>query len=541
MFLKIQAIIISLSLVSYIFLLFYHSKLIGRLFRKIPLWLIGFNFGLLFYKIFLIPHFFSSRGDFGIWILGTMARQGNLINNLQDWKSPTYSFILKLFSKLFGGIDFNFVVNFNIILSFISIFCIFLLTWFLFKDKLIASIASLFYAISPIIFIFSLNEDYSNPAIFFSIQALLFAVIYVYKKRISFLWLAIAASILAIGCRPGYIIFAIIFILFLWLLAKKFLGHRLWLYTISYILLVFPRFVAVYLFFNNTVNDTSIHGSQPISPEHTFIDTFSVHSNLFIDNLSRNLLMLLDFKTLMGIFFLLIILIFISPAFKKYKKPILFFAFYCLFFFLLYSFFHDEGVVRYKYLSSLVFPVAVLAAVGLRQLRIVMPKLPFSLLIILIAFYSFYATSFIVDNKFGFSRYGLDSRSFTLYKEYMEYRSLKDDLREEEDNAIFIANGKRTFLYSAIPIEGDKIYIAYSKKQLEKLIKKIEPEKTIYVSQGMCGFGEFQFGYPYVIKDIEFEKIIKKSLNLNKVMFSYYNIDKHHVFLYKMSVKESSD
>lgn len=535
MFLEIRAEIFLISLICYPVLLLYNNQRIWELLKKIPLWLISFNLGLLFYKLFFIPRIFSRGGDFGIWILG-MAKSNTIEQILFSPRSPVYFFIIKLFSKIFGGIDYNFIANFNIILSFINVFSIFLLVWILFKDKIIAIIASLFYAISPIIFVLSQTEDYTNLAIFFSIQALLFAAIYIYKKRISFLWLALAASILAIGSRPEYIVFAVLFILFLWLFVKKTTRHYL---IVVYILFILPLgIIALGHFINNAPMEFPIHG-QVIRSDHLISDLITSHYNIFVGNLFKNLSALLNLYTLMGLFLAMAVLIIFFKIYKEYKQEILFFILYLLIFFLYYAILHNEGMYYdYRYIASLVIPIVILAAVGTKSLFVFKPKLTLLLLISIVSF-SLYATFPNLENKFNFYYYDYYVPNNEIYEEYLIWRAHRDEIDLQED-VNFIANGNRTFFFSAFPIKEKNICCVSTKNELINKIRNSRSDRTIYVSQGIWGFGSLRPSYYEVIEANEFEKTIKELLTLDKEIFSYY-IEEHHVFLYKMSVKESTN
>ncbi len=407
---KIQAIVYIISLTVYVIFLLFNCRQIWYLLKKIPIWLYCFNIFLLIYKLFFIPRVYSITGDFGIWtlyIIKSFSFEEIFLSGRSSFISPIYFFIIKLFSSLFNGVTLDFVVNFNIFLSFINIFSIFLFVWFLFKDKIIANIASLFFAISPIMIIMSLTDYFTNPAIFFSIQSLLFLSIFNKKSKINFLIIATTASILAIGLRPEYIVFMPIFILLLYYLSAGKNIKYLLRYIVCYIIILLPNIILTFLFFykgwifGNTGThkiDTSGHGLFP--------DFFYIHVKIFINNLLDNFKAIFNLATLMGIFFALASLVLcFKNKFTKYKKIILFFIFYYCLFFLYYAILHNDGLyVNYKYITSLVAPITILAAIGMRLLFNICRKLSILLLLVMIMF-SLYAVSSKANNKFNFKHY----------------------------------------------------------------------------------------------------------------------------------------
>ena len=167
-----------------------------------------------------------------------------------------------------------------------------------------------------------------------------------------------------------------------------------------------------------------------------------------------------------------------------------------------------------------------------------------------IIIFSLYTTSPIAKNKFGFHHYSNPiSNNRESYKEFVMFRALKYKRSANEifdrrrpydidlgDNSIFITNGNRTFLFSALPVKEKNIYCVYSKRDLLEAIGRIKPDNLIYVSQGIWGFCKFSPDNYTAMEPEEFENELTKLLILEKEVFSYYS-GEHHVFLYKMLAK----
>jgi len=557
---NLQAVILLTSFIVYLGLLVFNGREIFKLIKSAPFWLAMVNLGILIYKIFSISHIFSSRGDYGVWILGG-AKIETLWSALRSTDAALYSFLIKLFSSVFHGISFNFMVNFDIWLSFINCFAIFVLVYSLFKDKTTASLAAFFYIISPIIFVFSLTEDFTNLAIFFSIQAICFLAIYFSNKNIHFLFLAIASSILAACSRPEYGIFAVLFIIFLLMFNNVLSKNKLYSILLLYLLLIFPRFIQTFfaLMARTERGDAPINGALVNSSDNFFIILYK-HLFVFRNNLDGGIHRLLEPHTLMGIFIAFFIIIFFIKKYReRFKKQLFFFGLYVIIFFVYYLYFHNEGFsTGYKYFSSLVFPVAVLAAAGGSALHSFLPTIS-KLILLLIFSYSMLAVSPAMKNKYDFAQYysrNANSKIFNTapsantapdveYKLFLENRK-----KINVDEGLFIVNAQLSIAHSALPIREKNIISApVGEKKWSDFIKKLSKRDTgkpIYISQGARAFafqspiinGAFSQSCYILVDPLVFEKMIEEYFNIDEKIFSFYTKGSEHIFLYKISLKK---
>lgn len=549
----LSASIFFVVLLATIFLISYRMKDILSFFRKIPLWLVIFNFCLLVYKIFFIPGIFCSRNDFGVWILG-MAKSPDLLHTLMHPRAPVYFFVIDFFGSIFDGVTFDFISAFNTFLLFLGGFYVFFIVFVLFKNKIIASISSVLYLVAPTLFIFSLTEDYTNPAIFFSLQALFFASLYKYKGYGSYIWLAIFSALLATGSRPEYIIFIPLFIFFLWLLVDN-VKRR---HYISLILLSLPKLlVAIEMY---TDKGYLIHGNIYSSSNLTMLKAIKYNFfNNLIGGYPADLHALFNFWTLMGVFIIfgVIGIIYVISCRKEYFKPILFFIVFILAFIFYYCFFHGEGLsAGLKYITSLVFPLVVLASLGIYMIYQKFEYIGLGILTLL-AIYSLYITSPHIHN----STFPQVSKIYNehqlkhyfhnpshIMKERRQYEKLSykdryDFHKENKDvdidltkNNVFLTNGRRSYLNVA-PI-NNKIITISRESSLDRIIRSLQNfSGDIYVAQGALGFMQSNKvgidGFN-AVRPEQFEKEILENFNLKEKLISYYE-NKHHVFLYKVS------
>lgn len=529
------------------------AKSCWKLLKKTPFWFLFLNAGLLLYKLFLTEHYFTSRREFGMWIL-SLAKMPPWRDILTHHRAPVNFAITKFFSGLFQGVGYEFMVGLHAIFAFVNAICIYWIGRIFFQNKKIGIISSIFYLSSFSIFSFSLTVDYTNTAIFFAIQAIFFGALYYQKRNLIFLIPGIAASILAIGARPEYIIFGFIFFVFLAFFAVE----RKKIILSTYSLLLLPKIIdSFHVFIQETSNDPYMHGETYTTPnilQRSFA-MLSGHFQIFISNLGQNLGTLLNFFTLTGVFSLLFlfgVLLYAINNFRKkeslkHKKPILFFALYLLILFFFYSLFHAEGLFNgFKYISSLIPPLVVLAAIATVKLN---KLIPLSDIFIPGIIFAYFLAFLLIPTTKGMP---LNPPSLYLIKEstpqkteYEKYRSLSyknrpykffynknADIETGESN-YFISNSLRTMLYT-MPF-NKKVHHIQSKRELEDSIKRINPGSTIYISQGEVGFK--QSGYHVdgfkAMDPKKFEKEILKQLQLEEKLISYYLKDLH-VYLYKM-------
>lgn len=577
-FLLISGLIFLFSLLVFLLFSLLESKSLINLFKKTPIWFFLLNLSILAYKLFFIPDYIY-REPFGIWIIG-IAKSNGLLEVLFTPRAPVYFFIINFFSWLFDGVGFVFVTHFNMILFFVSVFYAYWTIRLLTKDRWVAALSGLFYALAIPIFLHSMTEGYTTPALFFAIQALFFIVLYKEKREITFFLIGVASSFLAVGARPEYIIFDVIFLVFLYFFVEKLkIKHYLF-----YFLAFLPKFFIAFNFYLvAATRDRALIGR-----------TFSYNGNVvnyiskvffgrledFVSNLSDNILALINPFTLMGVFlfFALLILVKWHQVDFRRRKVYFFFLFYLFTFFFYYSFLHMSGVSGevYKYLASLVFPLSVLAAIGLKSLIGEKDKVYYFIIALFVVYSLWVCTPLINDKKpifnpsipeierhyfsGGILRYidiDADADKLKAYKEWKNYDSLmpsnfsanlaaafdfsgdsnktRGELLSPKENDVLISNGDRSFFY-VLPLQGKKIHSVLSEQELTKLLKRINTDTTIYISQGIRGFEKSKTSQYRAMHPKKFENFIDKNLIIEEKLISYYEED-HHVFLYKAKKK----
>ncbi len=521
-------------LAAYFLLVIFNGKRLFLLLKKAPIWLFLLNGALLVYKLFVVPRLYSGRGDFGVFFLGSI-RDNDLLLNTGLPLRPVYYFFVKIFDILFNAANFDTMVNFNILLTFISIFAVFFIVKTLFKEEKIAIAATLFYAFSPISLVISLTEEFTTLAIFFCIQAIFFALFYVVERRYSLLCLAALSSFLAMGSRPEYIIFSFIFLLFLYLFVKNHCSNY-FKFMVGYLLLVLPLSIAATSQFIDTLKvDDALHITLP-RPDHMLGDTIASHWKFFVANLPANIHSLFNLNTLMGVFIFLS-LVFIFFCGRKYKKEIFFFSFYFVFVLLYYTFLHPDGIYNScLYISWLIFPLAILAGGGLSLVRW-RPIIIF-LLMLFVSFSLLYTYPTLVFAQKE-SLFGRHYSSPDTQKEYLLFKESKNlDLQK---NHLFIVNGWRSYLYSELPIKERSLSLAFSfdsEEEMTRIIKEADPGTTFYVYQGFW-VGPMSRGSERTINPVRFEIIANALLKKEKEFFSFDRADGFpgKIFFYQM-IKE---
>jgi len=545
------------AFLSYFFLLAFKYRSIFEVFKRTPPWLIAFNGAILVYKLFFIDFVFCGRQEFGVWILG-MAKIQTPWEALFSERSPVYFFIIKLLSFIADGVGLVFIEHFNAVLSFLSAFFVYWIVRQLFRDKTAAGFAAVLYALSPILFIFSLTEDYTNPALFFALQALFFVCLYIRQpKQDSFLLLAIVSSVLAVGSRPEYIFFDFLFVLFLVLFLHSIKKKHLLIYGVFLI----PKLtVAILMYLKAGMYDAALHGKTFTMSNGLFVyimQLISHHWHLFWQNLEGNIQAVTNLNTLAGAYLLLALFAYFwyrqTGSERGGKRGVLFFAVFLTAFFLYYSYLHKDGVMKtFKYISTLIVPLSVLAGLGLSYLS-AKPKIRYLALavVLVMAGYSLYVTSPATHAHFGDLRDSQDA-SFNYYferppaleSEFRKYNSLSfrnrydrllgvrqdSDIDLGRDN-IFISNGHMSMLFS-VPVSQHVEIVRNAGDFYEILPVKAD---NIYVSQGLIGFKEMNLGsgFRHMSAD-HFEQMVNKHFQIEEKLVSFRE-NGHHVFLYKCS------
>lgn len=527
----IQGLIFFNALILFPVLVAMAYKKIWSIVKEIPTWLVLGNLFLLIYKITL-PLVNSSRSDYGAWIIG-MARQGGFIDAILSNRSPVYFFIIKIYSFLVSGASYELVVYLNIFFSFVSIFCVYLIVKYLF-NKDTAVFATAFYALSPINFVFSLNEDYSNPAVFFAVLTFFFATVYIKKEHTIFLIISVLTALMSIGSRPEYIIFFVLYLLYILWFAPMSRNQKI-MFGIIFVLLILPwGVIKVENYSSSITYDPWIH-SGFAGEDQSLFRTIMDHSQIFMKNFVLNIRAIFKIKTLMGVYLLFVPFVLYSKDFKKYYKYLVYFFVYYILIFFYYAYLHNEGLYEsYKYIISLIFPLVVLSAFGLSALYAKNKLLPSAVLILLCLYVPFIVSP--LGNKYiKLNRFDYSDR---IQEFDVEYELFKKSLKSlDERNAIFIPNGGITYFYSATTINDNKIFPVYDKNDLLKVLKDNSNADNIYISQGTWGFGDYKPDY-YEAEVGWFWDEMLKYLDIKEELISFEGSGKNKVFLYKTGFKD---
>ncbi len=533
------------AFVAYPVLLVLRAKDLAGVFRSLPKGLIGLSLAVLLYKLLFLVGEFSSRQDYGVWIIGVLAKSATWKEIFLDQRSPVYFFIIKALSFLGGGVSFEAVVVFNVFLSFLSAFFVYSIALHLFKDRTSAFLACLLVIISPVLFIFSLTEDYTNPALFFSIQALFFACLTAETRDNRHIWPAMTCAVLAAGCRPEYVVFGFLFLFFLFLFVK---GLRKFHYVV-YSLFFFPKFLAaVNMYLETGLDDPNIHDAVfRFAGLGMYVgEIFFGHARLFVRCLPANIGEVLNPFTLMGVYLFFAFLAGTGAVReRRHLRAAGYLGGFFVILFFFYSFLHREGVAgSFKYMSSLVPPLALLAAHGLRGAGKVLPSFVVVLVLFLLTGYSFYITSpatLARGSRGARSAFTAMGSYFNtppaIVREHEAYSrpGLIRDLKGEGDRPVFVSNGRRTMLYATAIKEG-QIRTFKHRQYLTAFLEGLERERPVYIYQGVIGFEGLSrrilTGFEGIPPE-EFREICFAHLSLERKVLDYEE-DANPVFLYEM-------
>ncbi len=546
-------------IVLLVFLFLLRKKIFLEL-KKIPLSLFLINFCFFLYGLFFVPKTFSGRGDFGVWLTSTQNTK-NWQEIIANIRCPVYLWRNKLFSEILGGISYEFIVALNFIGFFLSVFLLYLLIRNLTKNEKSAYAGSFFYLISPVVFAFSMTEDYALPALFFSILSLFFASLQIKTKNYLFFFPAIASALLSAGSRIEYIIFPY-FLIFFYLLFLKKEWKKIYCYLLFFFLLLLPRTISVLgMYFSGAQFDEALHTKTYEYEGNFFSYIYNVitgASSFLEKNITEAVSIITNFRDLTGFFFFLGIISFIILIRKKnffYRKIAIFFGFHFLFLFFFYNYFHTVGGIGgYRYLITVITPLIILSGIGFGFLLKNKSFLFYFCLQIIFCFVFLTAlfpltfqkhADLFFDNRL---KYLITLGRQTAKKEYKEYKKLSYEnnisrfLQDKEsfdisrgEKTYFIINGTRTFLH-VMPIAGNFICVEKN-SDIEKILPLISKKDKVYASQSGIGFTSEQIIDNYKIIDpIVFEEKIFKFFKLEKELVSYKE-DKHHIFLYKIEKK----
>jgi hypothetical protein len=509
----------------------------------------------------LIPQNFSGRGGFGSWQM-SVANHSNWKELLTNVRDPLYLWRMKFFSKLFRGISYDFLSNLNFIGFIVGALLIYIIIKNLTENKKAAYAGSLLYLFNPIIFTFSLTEDYALLALFLMIVAFFFASLYVKSGDKLFLIPTMSSVILSAGSRIEYIFFPFLFLLFYLFFVEKEKGKYKQYYgsLLLFLILIVPRALAtIGMYFEDAQSDTALTVNTYTYEGKLIpyiIDVLLGASSFFIKNLKTAFSILLNPYNLNLLLLLIGVITFIFSfrQNKKIKKTVFFFAIQFIFLIFYYSYFHAVvGIDAPRYQITILFPLIIISSIGIGFLLKRKTFLYYLFLELLLVF-SFITVIFPLTFQDNFNlmvdkniRYFVSNSA--VLREYEKYDSLtyenritnligsKIDIRGGE-NVYYLSNGERNLIHS-MPITMNFLALR-DKEDLKKIRKQIPSEATIYISQSELGFTSHQIDRYSAINPSTFEEEVKKYFIIEEEFISY-QVNDHHVFLYKVKIKEDND
>ncbi len=552
----ISGITILISLLGLALSLFIKRRELFSYLRQIPSSLVIISSSLFLWGAFAVPKTFSGRGELGVWLM-SKANTFSWLELLTNTRTPVHLWRTRFFSKLFDGVSYDFIVILNFAGFIISGLLIYLIVKNLTENYLSGYAASIFYLFSPLIFIFSLTEDYALPGIFFMILSLFFISIWYKSNNNFYLFPALLSSLLTAGSRTEYIFFPYMLLIFYFMLAKNInwkthLKHLL----IFFFLLITRTIVSVGTYFVDAQSDYALHREtyeyQGNLWEYIIqVLTGTPRISLIPDNIISGFSAMTNLNDLTGIFLgLSIIALFSVLIFKKSKskKTTLFLSLMFFFLFAYYNVLHPDGITTQRYLIVAVVPLTIIAGIAIGTIvknkefllyLLIFPIIIFTIttVIIPISFHE-YANS-MVDRNLKFFVF---SDADNVRKEHDKYKSLSYENRlsrilsketniEKGERTYFIINGERSFLHT-MPINGTFVPI-WEKDKLIEIEKKITKNDIVYATQSEMGFTSHLIDNYSPVDPALFEKTILEIFELEKIIISYYT-EGHHAFLYKM-------
>lgn len=553
---NISGITLFLALIVVLFFTILKFKKIKPYFIETPLSLKVISFFCLIWGLFFVPKTFSGRGDFGVWLMS--YANSSWEDLLANTRAPVYFWRTRIFAEIFDGINYDLIVSLNFINFFISVFLVYILVNNLTKNKKAAYASSFFYLFSPVIFTFSLTEDYALLALFFTLLSLFFLSIKIDTADDHFLIAAMGAALLAAGSRIDYIFFPYIFIIFYLLFIKekswKIHFGRLFLFLLA----IIPRTISsVGMYFEDAQHDIALHGKVYEYSGNIFsymTTVFLGASEFFSDNLETGIDVIVNFRDLTAVFFFLGLISLFFAIIKKGKnrKVIFFFSGMMIFSFFYYTYFHAvAGIGAYRYMITLLTPLIIVAGIGYGT---ILEKKPFLFYLGLQLLILFSVITLLFPLRFQnhtnlIPDYNLRQqitfnypevvREYHLYKQLSyenklsKYFHKKDtfDISRGKEKTYFIINGERSFLHS-MPIHG-KFIPVWEIDDLYTIEKHIDPNDKIYINQPEIGFTSSYVDGITLSSSDEFREKILELFTIKREIISY-DVNGHHAFLYEV-------
>jgi hypothetical protein len=356
---------ISAFLALSIIVLLSHKEIYKNL-KNFHLHLLLFPFLVFLLGIFLRLTFFYLKPGVDSAGMDLLYRIRDFHFSFSPFGKFGWIFIHKIFS-FFTGTTLKEIYLPNILLGSLTPIIIFLLTYLLFRRRMIAIISTLLFAISPIFLRISSTVSYTAPAIFFSMLTFLFLFLYLKKNQsIKFLITSLLSLYITIQTRTEYILLIpLFFITFLAFNRKENYPKNL---LIIFFIFLTPYLLSMFIhYYYFKIDDPYVQGA--------LIDKKNLVNSLIQNwirigkiNFFKNLEILisgekiLQFNLLFGILGSMICL-------KRWKKEFVFLGSYFLIFFFAYTFLHSGGFFQYggsdKYIPTLLPPIIIFSSIGI--------------------------------------------------------------------------------------------------------------------------------------------------------------------------------
>lgn len=333
----------------------------------------SFRIILFLFLIFLLGLFL--RLNFFYLKTGTDVMGMHLLYMLRDFHftffpfgKTAWVFMHKIFS-LFTGTTLKGIFLPNIIFGSLTSVIIFVLTYLLFKRKMIAIVSTLLFAFSPIFLRISSTVSYTATAIFFSVLTFLFILLYISNlSNKKFFMIALLLLYITIQTRTEYIFLIPIFFLTLLTFSTKKDNNNLKNLLCLFLIFLVPYLLSMFIYYYYfTIDDLYVQGTS-IDKENLINSLIQNWIRIGKENFFKNLEILISGKEILqlNIFFSVIGTII---CLKKWKKQFIFLGSYFLIFFFAYTFLHSGGFFQYggdyKYIPTLLPPIVILSSVGI--------------------------------------------------------------------------------------------------------------------------------------------------------------------------------
>lgn len=205
------------------------------------------------------------------------------IESFGDWKLPTYSYIDVIPVKLFGLNEFS--TRFpSALAGVVGVACIYFITFNLFAKKQLATIASLFYAVSPWNIYFSRAAYEVNLAVALFLTGFVFLLQFFRKSKIYYLAISYFFFIITMFTYHSFIFFMPLFVL-----STLFIFKDKIIFSKSVFFVIFIFFLSALVSYINI----STHGGNKISTLFIFNDKNTIYNRSEIlrgDNADKNLM-----------------------------------------------------------------------------------------------------------------------------------------------------------------------------------------------------------------------------------------------------------